>query len=72
MQIPQAFDKETIEKIKRSALISLGGFIVAVVPMLVPTVTQMLQSHPSLALAAGAFGAWVVNTIKEWLAGSTK
>lgn len=69
MQIAKSLDPVTVGKIKRSAMISAGGFIVAVIPMILPDVLSMLSQYPIAAAAIGAIGPWIVNTIREWLAG---
>jgi len=71
MQIAQSFCHETVQKIKKSALIAGGGFLIAVVPVLLndPTVVSFLQAHPVASLAVGSFVPFIVNTVKEWLSG---
>lgn len=60
-------DPKVVAKVKRSALISLGGFLVAVIPTILPDVLAAFQQYPIIATAIGALGAWIVNTIREFL-----
>lgn len=68
-QIKRSFDEVTIEKIKRSALIASGGFIVSVIPMLVPDILKMLEDKPAVAAFVGVTSTFIVNTIREYLKG---
>ena len=68
-QIAKTFDPVTVEKIKRSALISLSGFVIAVIPMLLPDILKSVKDYPMAVAFVGSFAPWVVNVVREWLAG---
>lgn len=72
MQLSNSFDPVTLGKVKRSALISLAGFVIAVVPMLLPDILAAVQDKPYIAALVGAAGPWIVNTIREWMKGQTQ
>lgn len=57
-------------KIKRSAIITLGGMVVTVVPVLTSEVIDYISTNDpldfrtSIVLAIGALSTWCVNTAK--------
>lgn len=57
-------------KIKRSAIITLGGMVITIVPVLTAEFTDFIINNDpfdfrtSLVLAIGAFSTWCVNTAK--------
>jgi hypothetical protein len=57
-------------KIKRSAVITLGGMVVTIVPVLTSEIIDYIANNnpvdlrTSLVLAIGAFSTWCVNTAK--------
>lgn len=57
-------------KLKRSAIITLGGMVVTIIPVLSTEVTDWIVNNDpldfrtSLVLAIGAFSTWCVNTAK--------
>uniref|UniRef100_A0A6M3XVT0 Holin n=1 Tax=viral metagenome TaxID=1070528 RepID=A0A6M3XVT0_9ZZZZ len=69
MQISKAFCPETLAKVKRSALIALGGFVVSALPMLLPDILNALAGRPMLAAFIGAGATFLVNTVREYLKG---
>ena len=68
-QKAKTFDQVTLEKIKKSALISGAGFLVAVIPLLLPQSLEMLKEYPVMAALVASLGAFTINAIKEWLKG---
>jgi hypothetical protein len=78
MQIAKSFDPETIAKIQKGLLISLGGALVAGLGVLGVDINSWL-SDPSKALvihwtvigltSLGAFCTSIVNITHQWLAG---
>jgi hypothetical protein len=66
----------TVTKIKKSALIALGGLLVIAVPFVANELIALLQNGDAfdwrslLVMVITAFSTWFVNTIKEWLKGS--
>ena len=69
MQIRNSFDPVTLGKIKRSALISLGGFAVSAIPLVMPAVLESLSKYPVAALFAGSMATLAVNAVREFLKG---
>lgn len=69
MQISNSFDPETIAKIKRSALLSLAGFAVAVLPMIAPPLMEMAKGNPVIVALISAGVPFLLNTLKNYLAG---
>jgi len=69
MQIKKAFDKATIDKLKKSALIALAGFAITAISTLIPNFQEAFQSNPTLAALVAVVGSWLVNTLKEWVKG---
>lgn len=71
MQIAKQFDEVTVGKIKRSGLVASAGFILAVIPVLLndPNVVHFLQAHPVAGVFAGSFAPFIINSIRQWLAG---
>jgi hypothetical protein len=72
MQIKNTFDKETIEKIKKSALIALSGFLIAVIPLLIPGLQDAFKANPTIAALVAVVGSWLVNTLREYKKGQGK
>ena len=74
-QIAKTFDRVTIGKIKRSAMISLAGWAVVAIPFLVKEINDLILQgdvidwRTPLVMLTSAIGAWGVNTLKEWRAG---
>ena len=68
-QIKNSFDPETIAKIKRSALLSLAGFAVAVLPMLAPPLMDMAQGNPVIVALISAGVPFLLNSLRQYLAG---
>jgi hypothetical protein len=68
-QIARSFDPATVEKIKKSAQIALVGFLIAIIPMLQTDILTALADKPYLVAAITAFGGWVYNVLRQWLAG---
>jgi len=69
MQISQAFDVVTIKKIQHSAWLSIAGFAVSALPMLLPGVLEMAKDYPVIVALVSAGVPWCVNLIKEWMKG---
>lgn len=71
MQIAWKFDKTTLKKMGKSALLLAGG---AVVTYALDNVLQLIgafgipDSYKPVVLAAST---WVLNGIKEWIAGQS-
>lgn len=69
MQISRAFDAVTIQKIKHSALLSLAGFAVAAIPLLLPGILELAKGNPVAVAFVAAVVPWIVNLIKQFLSG---
>lgn len=69
MQIAQKFDPVTLGKIKKSALISAAGFVVAALSLLQPNLLELVKENPLLTMFVSSFCPFLVNSIREWLAG---
>lgn len=69
--LKKVFTAELMAKLFTSALISIGGMLIIVIPMLINEVTDFLRSGAEIdwitpAIAAlGAVGAWVVATVRQ-------
>lgn len=76
MQMPKQFDPETLQKIRKSALIALGGFLLIGVPFATEGLISYLQTGEMfdwvtlsvMGITAGS--TWFVNTIREYLTGN--
>lgn len=77
MQIAKQFDPETIRKIWKSAEIASAGFLAGAVPLFILEMKDFILSGDPIdyriPVAAGitAVGAWLYNTIQQWLKGKT-
>ena len=72
MMIAKSFDKETLEKVKKSALIALGGFVLSALPMLLPDILQALAGRPMLAAFIGSVSTFLIATLRNWYIGQEK
>lgn len=69
MQIAWKLDQVTKDKIKKSALIGIAGFVLAVVPELMPSIAQSLASHSVIATFIGSAVPFVLHALYQWIKG---
>lgn len=75
MQIAKSFCPETVAKMKASAEIVLGTWVVTVVPVIIISFENMVKTaepfdwKTPVAMTVSLIGSWLVNTAKQWLKG---
>jgi hypothetical protein len=75
MQIAKSLDPVTVEKIKKSAKIALGGALLVALPLFTKELTDFILTNDPIdlrtiaATTIGAIGTWCVNSVREFLKG---
>lgn len=73
MQKRFVFDSDTIEKVKKSFLISLTGVLLTAGAFLGQELVEFITNgdpidyRTALVMSMSAAGAWIANTLREWL-----
>lgn len=68
-QIARSFDRTSLKKIGKGALIALGSALVAYLANNVSGVAEAFKDSPILASIVTAFAGIAINVAKEWISG---
>lgn len=69
MQIKFAFDRTSLKKIGKGALIAIGSALVTYLASNVDGIAAAFKDSPVLAALVTAFAGIAINAAKEWLSG---
>jgi len=69
MQIAYTFDRKSLIKIGKGALIAVGSALVTYLASNVGSIADAFKDSPLLAALVTAFAGIAINAAKEWLSG---
>jgi len=71
-QIAKSWDKITLQKIGKGALIALAGTFVTYLAANVDVIQSAFAQNPVMAALVGAVVSILVNAVQQWLKGEQK